>query len=370
MDFTFSEEQTAVSDLATQIIGDKSEPAALRALEQRGGDRFDRELWAALTDAGLLGISLPESAGGAGLGLIEAGCVIRAAGYHAAAVPVWETLGLGAPAIAEFAPADIADEWLGRVAAGTAVLTAAWHDALGDPLDPQLVTFTAEGGDSTAGTVTGLKVCVPAGNIADAAVVSVKGPNGPALVLVDLSASGVTRTPETTTAGTPEASIEFASTPATLLAEGADALVWAFDRAVATQCTAALGTAEAALALTAEYTKERKQFDVPIATFQAVGHRAADTFIDTQTIRLTAWHALWRLSTGLPASEEVATAKYWAAHSGHRISLASAHLHGGVGVDRDYPLHRHFIAAKQYELQLGGATQSLLRLGRSIAANA
>jgi alkylation response protein AidB-like acyl-CoA dehydrogenase len=363
MDFNFSEEQAAVSDLAAQIIGDKSDPAALRALEKAGGDRFDRELWAALAEAGLLGISLPESAGGAGLSLIEAGCVIRAAGYHAAAVPVWETLGLGAPAIAEFAPADVAEEWLGKVVAGDAVLTAAWHDELGDPLDPQLVTFDGS-------TVSGLKVCVPAGNVADAAVVSAKGPNGPVLVLVDLSASGVTRTPETTTAGTPEASIEFASTPATLLAEGPDALVWAFDRAVATQCTAALGTAEAALALTAEYTKERKQFDVPIASFQAVGHRAADTFIDTETIRLTAWHALWRLSVGLPASEEVATAKFWAAHSGHRISLASAHLHGGVGVDRDYPLHRHFIAAKQHELQLGGATQSLLRLGRSIAANA
>ena len=363
MDFNFSEEQTAVSDLATQIIGDKSDPAALRTLEKSGGDRFDRDLWAALADAGLLGISLPESVGGAGLGLIEAGCVIRAAGFHAAAVPVWETLGLGAPAIAEFAPAEVAAEWLGKVASGDAVLTAAWHDEIGDPLDPQLVTFDGS-------TLTGTKVCVPAGNIADAVVVAAKGAGGPVLVLVDLSAAGVTRTPETTTAGTPEASLTFASTPATLLAEGDEALGWAFDRAVATQCTAALGTAEAALALTAEYTKERKQFDVPIATFQAVGHRAADTFIDTQAIRLTAWHALWRLSTGLPASEEVATAKFWAAHSGHRISLASAHLHGGVGVDRDYPLHRHFIASKQYELQLGGATQSLLRLGREIAAHA
>ena len=363
MDFNFSEEQLAVSDLATQIIGDKSDPAVLRELEKSGDDRFDRGLWAALADAGLLGISLPESAGGAGLGLIEAGCVIRAAAYHAAAVPVWETLGLGAPAIAEFADEATKNDWLGKVASGDAVLTAAWHDELGDPLDPQLVTFDGS-------TVTGVKVCVPAGNVADAAVVSVKGANGPALVLVDLSASGVTRTAETTTAGTPEASLEFSSTPATLLAEGDEALTWAFDRAVATQCTAALGTAEAALALTAVYTKERKQFDVPIATFQAVGHRAADTFIDTQTIRLTAWHALWRLSTGLSATEEVATAKYWAAYSGHRVSLASAHLHGGVGVDRDYPLHRHFIAAKQHELQLGGATQALLRLGREIAANA
>lgn len=363
MNFNFTEEQAAVRDLADQIIGDKSDPAVLRELENSGEPRFDRDLWAALAEAGLLGISLPESVGGAGLGLIEAGCVIKATGRNAAAVPTWETLGLGVPAIAEFGDDATKSEWLGKVASGDAVLTGAWHDELGDPLDPQLVTFDGS-------TLTGTKVCVSAGQIADAAVVAAKGANGPVLVLVDLSATGVTRTPELTTAGSPEATLEFASAPATLLAEGADAVLWAFDRAVATQCAAALGTAEAALALTAEYTKERKQFDVPIATFQAVGHRAADTFIDTEAIRLTTWHALWRLASGLPATEEVATAKFWAAYSGHRVSLASAHLHGGVGVDRDYPLHRHFIAAKQYELQLGGATQSLLRLGREIAANA
>ena len=366
MNFHFTEEQAAVRDLAIQIIGDASTPEKLREIEKSGGPRFDRGLWASLAEAGLLGISLPESAGGAGLGLIEAGCVIRAAAFNAAAVPVWETLGLGAPAIAEFAPADVAADWLGRVAGGTAVLTAAWHEELGNPLDPQ-ITATADG---DAWTVSGTKVCVPAGTIADAAVVPARSASGPVLLLVDLSASGVTRTDQLTTAATPEAQLDFADTPALLLAEGDEALGWAFDRAVATQCTAALGTAEAALALTAAYTKERKQFDVPIASFQAVGHRAADTFIDTETIRLTAWHALWRLSTGLPAHEEVAVAKFWAAFSGHRISLASAHLHGGVGVDRDYPLHRHFIAAKQHELQLGGATQSLLRLGREIAANA
>lgn len=363
MNFNFTEEQAAVRDLADQIIGDKSDPAVLRELEKSGEPRFDAELWSTLAEAGLLGISLPESVGGAGLGLIEAGCVIKATGRNAAAVPTWETLGLGAPAIAEFADDATKAEWLGRVAAGDAILTAAWHDELGDPLDPQLVTF-----DGAA--LTGTKVCVPAGLIAHAAVVAAKGSNGPALVLVDLSAAGVTRVPEVTTAGSPEASIEFLSAPATLLAEGDEALRWAFDRAVATQCAAALGTAEASLALTAEYTKERKQFDVPIASFQAVGHRVADTFIDTESIRLTTWHALWRLSSGLPASEEVATAKFWASYSGHRVAHAAAHLHGGVGGDRDYPLHRHFIAFKQYELQLGGATQSLLRLGREIAANA
>ncbi|MEL7210068.1 MAG: acyl-CoA dehydrogenase family protein, partial [Actinomycetota bacterium] len=123
-----------------------------------------------------------------------------------------------------------------------------------------------------------------------------------------------------------------------------------------------------AVHLTAEYTKTREQFDRPIATFQAVGQRAADAFIDTEAIRLTTWQAVWRLSEGLPAGEQVSVAKFWAAEGGQRVVHAAQHLHGGMGVDRDYPLHRYFLWAKQLELTLGGATRSLLDLGSSIAA--
>ena len=366
MNFNFTEEQSAVRDLAMQIIGDKSAPEQLRELEKSDEPRFDAELWASLAEAGILGISLPESVGGAGLGLVEAGAAVYAAARHAAAVPVWETLGLGVPAIAEFGSDQVQADWLGRVVAGTAILTAAWHEPIGDPLLPQTVASN----DGGAWTVSGTKVCVPSAMVAHGVIVPAKVGEDVALLLVDLSAQGVERTAQQTTAGTPEAVLEFTNAPATLLVEGCEALQWTFDRAVATQCAAALGSAESALLLTAEYTKERKQFGVPIGSFQAVGHRAADTFIDVEAIRLTTWQALWRLSNGMDATDEVAIAKYWAAYSGQRVSLASAHLHGGVGVDRDYPLHRHFIAAKQHELQLGGASYSLRRLGRSIAANA
>ena len=98
--------------------------------------------------------------------------------------------------------------------------------------------------------------------------------------------------------------------------------------------------------MTAEYTKTREQFDRPIATFQAVGQRAADAYIDTEAIRLTAWQAIWRLSEELPATAEVAVAKFWAAEGGQRVVHAAQHLHGGMGVDRDYPLHRYFLWAK------------------------
>ena len=124
-----------------------------------------------------------------------------------------------------------------------------------------------------------------------------------------------------------------------------------------------------ALRLTATYTSERKQFDTPIATFQAVAHRAADAYIDTQAVRLTALQAAWRLGQGLPAEDAIVIAKFWVADGGQRVVHAAQHLHGGMGVDRDYPLHRYFLWAKQLELDLGGTHTQLLRLGAEIAAS-
>ncbi len=117
-----------------------------------------------------------------------------------------------------------------------------------------------------------------------------------------------------------------------------------------------------------DYTKTREQFGKPIATFQAVGQRAADAYVDAEAIRLTAWQAAWRLAEGLAAEREVAVAKFWAADGGQRVVHAAVHLHGGVGVDRDYPLHRFFLLTKHLELTLGGATEQLRQLGAVLAS--
>ena len=149
--------------------------------------------------------------------------------------------------------------------------------------------------------------------------------------------------------------------------DGRQILEWMLLHATAAQCAQGLGVCEAALEQTAQYIVERKQFGQPIAMFQAVGHRAADAFIDIQGIRLTALQACWRVAAGLPAEKEVALAKYWLAEAGARVVAATQHLHGGVGVDRDYPVHRFYLWAKQLELDLGGSTAQLRRIGRILA---
>jgi len=365
MDFAFTEEQEAVGQLATQILGDRATHERLREIERSEGPHFDRDTWAALAEAGVLGISLPESAGGAGLGLVELARVLEVVGKTGAIVPAWETLALGALPVAQFGSDEIVSRWLPGVGDGSVVLTAAW--AKPGRERGQLGSTATAAGDGH--TIEGHAPCVPAGAIADAVVVPASLGDDVALLLVAIG-EGVEVTPLITTAGSPDADLRFSGAPAELLATGADALRWAHERAVALQCAVALGNAEAMLDLLASYTKERKQFDVPIAMFQAVGHRAADSYVDVEGIRLTMWQAVSRLAEGLDAAAEVSIAKHWAAQGGHRVSLAAAHLHGGVGVDRDYPLARHFTKAKELELLLGGSTEHLLRLGALIAERA
>ncbi|MET9232047.1 acyl-CoA dehydrogenase family protein [Lentzea sp. NPDC003310] len=137
---------------------------------------------------------------------------------------------------------------------------------------------------------------------------------------------------------------------------------WLITRYTLGLCALQLGVTERALELTAEYARTRVQFDRPIGSFQAVAQRLADAYIDVAAIRLTLWQAAWRLSEGLDAAEEVATAKFWAADGGHRVAHTAVHVHGGTGIDMSHDVHRYFTAAKRNEFELGGATAQLLKL--------
>jgi hypothetical protein len=125
------------------------------------------------------------------------------------------------------------------------------------------------------------------------------------------------------------------------------------------------GVTERALRMTAEYVAGRQQFERPIGSFQAVGQRLADAYIDVEAIRLTMWQAAWRLAHGLPSDEQIAIAKFQASDAGQRVCAAAQHLHGGIGVALDYPLHRYTLWAKQVELTLGSGTPQLVKIGET-----
>ena len=383
MDFSYSEEQEAVRQLAGQIFGDRSTHDRLKEIEATAGDDgpFDRELWKELADAGLLGIHLGEDVGGAGLDFVAACLVIEAAGRTAAYVPVVETMAYGALPIDRFGTDAQRKTWLTGVVGGETILTAAMAELVGEVILPggtePVTTATAQ--DDGSWVLSGTKACVPAALVADAILVPATcrtadgSSTGPGVFIVERGADGVTLTRQTTTTGRPEAIVELDGVIVgvdRLVGEGADGaavIECITEFATAALCVEEAGVCATALELTAEYTKTRVQFEKPIATFQAVGQRAADAYVDTEAIRLTAWQAAARLAAGLPASSEVAIAKYWATEGGQRVVHAASHLHGGVGVDRDYPLHRFFLLTEQIELTLGGANESLRRLGRILA---
>ena len=349
MDFSFTSDQQELRALAAKILTDATTLERTKQVVTEH-DGFDRDLWAALAEAGIVGISLPESVGGAGLGFLETCIVLEEVGRTAAPIPALAVMGLAVPALVEFGATDALD----GVAAGTRIVTAALTEAVGDAYAPSTSV--------TDGKLTGEKVCVPAGLVAQAIIVSaVDG-----IYLVDASAAGVTVEREDTMLGAPTARLVLRDAAATKLA-GHEGLTWLLERAQTAMTVMMSGAAMEALDLTASYVKEREQFNRAIATFQAVSQRTADTYIRKEAIKLTAWQAAWRLDAGLPAAEQVDAAKYWAAQGGQDVLLAAHHLHGGVGVDRDYPLYRYFLLAKQLELDLGSETPTLVHLGALIA---
>ncbi len=366
MDFARREEQEEIAGLAGRILTDMVTVDRLRAVEDPDGDRFDREVWAALAAAGLLGVALPTDVGGAGLGIVEQCLVLEQVGRTVAPVPVLASCVLGALPIATFGTDAQRTRWVPPMVAGDVVLTG----ALVEPVNrrPEQPTTTATR-DDDGWRLTGVKTCIPAGTVADAVVVSATTPDGAALFVVEPDAAGVTIEPQRVTNGDREARITLDATPAELLTDDPTAVGWLLERATVGLCAQAAGVVGRALELTAAYATERVQFGRPIATFQAVGQRAADGYIDVEATRLVLWQAAWRLAEGLPAATEVQVAKYWASEAAHRVGHTAVHIHGGTGVDVDHPIHRYLVAARELELTLGGATDQLLRIGATLAAS-
>jgi len=370
MNFAFTPEQEAVRDLARQILGDHVTHERLKVLEN-SGRWLHEEAWQELAKANLLGVAIPEEYGGSGLGLVELGLVLEEIGRAVAPVPALGSLGLAAPALVAFGTPDQKRAWLPGIAAGNKVLTAALSEPNSDdPLNPTTRAQRATGGWRLDGT----KTTVPSGDIADRILVPARTPNGLAVFLLDPHSPGVGREQQILTHREPHTQLTLDGAvvaEADMLGDeqsGSKILSWIYEHAVAAYCAIQVGVCDRALRMTAEYTIGRQQFGVSIASFQAVHTRAADAYIDLEVMRLAAYELVYRLAHDIPATETAAIAKFWAADAGQHVAVASQHLHGGIGVDVDYPLHRYFLWAKHIELALGGAPQQLAKLGAMLAA--
>ena len=370
MNFAFTEEQEAIRALAGEILAAEMTAERIKAAEREAA-WIDAALWQKLAEANLLGVAIPERFGGMGMGFFELCVLLHEVGRSVAPGPWLATLVHGALPLAEFGSEAQRKAWLPRVAAGAAQLAAGLEDAgSADGAAPATRARREAGGL----VLDGAKCAVLGAGSADLLLVPASEEHGVGIYLVDPKALGVSLTGSVTSTGEPFFDVTLTGVRVAedarlggAEADGAAILRWLAPRALTAVAALQAGVSDSALRITAGYVKERVQFGAPIGSFQAVQHREADGFIDLEALRWTLWLAAWRLAEGLPAERAAAVAKFWAAESGSRIANASLHLHGGLGSDVDYPIHRHFLWSKALELQGGGAGATLARLGADLA---
>lgn len=297
MDFALDETQVTAAAVARETLS--REPA--------------ESVWKALAQAGLLSLAVPERLGGEGLGLLEVAAVLTEVGRAAALLPALHTLALGTLPVVWFGSERQQDELLPEVMSGDRVLTAAVRGESAT-VDSGRLTGSFVG---VAYAASAYRVLVPAG-----AGLSLVDPRSPGVELI--------RTP--TSSGMPEFSMrldralgaELGGTPAALR-----------NLALAGVCAIGNGLLAGALELTAAHVRSREQFGKPLATFQAVAQQIADVYIASRTLDVVTWSGIW----GQDGDLEVA--RYWLAQEAPKAMRVCHHLHGGLGVDVTYPMHRY-----------------------------
>ena len=342
MDFSLDETQQAVADLAASVL--RAEPddgRVLAALASAGG--FDEAAWKAMGQSGLLALALPESVGGDGMGPLATALVLTEVGRQVLPLPALATLALGVLPVAAFGTDELHQQLLPEIADGR-VLTAALRDARD--------AAVAE----TDGRYTGSRVGVLYAERAHRILL----PTATGTAVLDPRADGLTLHRVTTSTGAPEYTLRLDGVRAESVLPATAEQVDRF--AVVGAAAVADGVLAGALALTAAHLRSREQFGRPLATFQAVAQQIADVYVVARTMHLAAVSAAWRLDTGREADEDIAVAAYWLASELPQALQVCHHLHGGLGVDITYPLHRYYSQAKDLARFVGGADYRLGRL--------
>ncbi|OHU20728.1 acyl-CoA dehydrogenase [Mycobacteroides franklinii] len=345
MDFAFAEEQQAVSDVVEAVLTDREFIGVVP------GIGYDEDTWRALSANGVLNLALPERLGGDGLGLAEVSVALRVLGKHGTLTPALATLGFGVVPLAELASEQQQERFLDGVGSG-AILTAAL-DEPGSALPSSPAVSAVRDGSSLV--LNGRKIGVL--HAAEANWILVTTDNGVVVVAPNTPGVTITRTPTSSKAA------EYAVTFADASVPAEDVLGDSVERvnqlALAAIGSYADGLVSGALRLTADHVSNRVQFGKPLATFQAVSQQLADVYVVSRTLNLGVKSAVWRLSEGLDATEDLDIVAFWMALEAQRVMQICHHLHGGLGVDITYPMNRYYSTIKDLSRLVGGSSERL-----------
>jgi alkylation response protein AidB-like acyl-CoA dehydrogenase len=342
MDFTLPESAQTVATLAAEVLA-APDP------------------WKELAQAGLLDAS--------SLGLLDLTTLLTEIGRRTPSMQALATLMTGALPIARWGNPALQQALLPGVASGELLLTASLREPSTPQPAPPATTITN-------GTLTGTKVGVPHADQAALILVPARLSAPPMIVasssqigpitghdhgvaLVSPHAAGVELTRTPSASGAPEFTLRLDEAPIEGMLGGADCVRDLYQLAVAGACALADGAVAGALALTRDHVATREQFGRPLAAFQAVSQQIAEVYIASRTMHLATLAACWRLDAGLDARADLEVAGYWCAEQAPRAVRTCHHLHGGLGMDATYPLHRFSSLIADLVRYLGGAEYRL-----------
>jgi 3-oxocholest-4-en-26-oyl-CoA dehydrogenase beta subunit len=333
-------ENEALVGLAADILAARTSNEQLAKTEV-SETRVDDELWRELAEAGLLGIAVPEAFGGAGLGLEAVCLLLEQQGRFLAPVPLWENL-LAAYVLTWHGTPEQQQRWLPAFAAGTTRLGLAV--SLDAPSPLSVVDGVLQGRALVTSRADVLVV------VTDDAVVLCEPPAGAPVVTTNHALAYDT---------------DLTGVPAERVDASAEAVR---DHLRAALCVTAVGVADAGIREAAAHLSQREQFGRPLAVFQATTFQLGDAYCELQAMRATAWQAVWALTQEQPAEREVAVACWYATDAAERIQHTVQHLHGGLGADTTYPVHRRLLWTMRLNALLGGPSRQLVRLGDALTA--
>ena len=359
MNFDFSDELIQLRDEARRFLTSRCPPSVPRRILE-GPEPYAADLWRAVAEMGWTGAAIPEEYGGVGLGRLAVCVIAEEIGRSVAPIPFSSSVYLATEALMLFGSEAQKQSYLPKLAAGELIGTFAMAERPGTS-DPRKLTAGV-----ISGALTGTKLAVPDGDVADFAVVAVNGGSGPWLHIVDLTAAGVTREAITTIDPTrSHARIAFAAATADPLpgSIGPDSIRTLLDYAAVPTAFEQVGGAQAALDMANAYAKERFAFGRPIGSFQGIKHKLADMYIQVEMARSNAYYGAWAVHTNaaeLPIAASVA--RIAACEAGWFVTKENIQTHGGMGFTWQMDCHLYYRRAKLLGLALGGAREWKQRL--------
>ncbi len=347
MDFTFSDDQDALRDAVRGFLANEAPSSYVRAMadDERG---FTDELWGKVAGVGWPGLLVPEADGGLGLRLVDMAVVMEEMGRIAFPGPFFSSSVLATLA----AKALGADDLLAPLASGTLRGTVALEEqGHGDPIDRVRTRARRKGANWV---LNGVKVLVLDGHTADWVIVVARTEEGLGSFLIQAPDAEAIPTLDPTRKAARLVLEDTAATPVGPLVD--QTAVWRriVDDAAVMLAAELVGACDAALELAVEYAKVRVQFDRPIASFQAIRHKAVDMLHRLELSRVGTHYAAWTSDVDDPARERAAAmAKGFVGEAAVFISSEDIQIHGGVGFTWDCDAHLYYKRAKQNDAMLG-----------------